>query len=121
MLTAAHSSGTNAIDFSSAASTDASQRRYLRQSMGVFGGAYFSQMAEMGLFEMGPDGLQRPTQAGRELAPLFEEAVGADTAAAFRGAVKGGVVTIATLDSLQPIVPARIATSGAGFRMGPRN
>src|SRR3546814_1338288 len=34
------------IDFAAAASTDRSQKLYLRQALGVFGGAYFSQMEE---------------------------------------------------------------------------
>jgi hypothetical protein len=44
------------IDFSEAASTDPAASRYLRQSMGVFGGAYYSQLVEMGLFVEGDHG-----------------------------------------------------------------
>src|SRR3546814_5097303 len=36
------------IDFAAAASTDRSQKLYLRQALGVLGGVYFSQMAEIG-------------------------------------------------------------------------
>ena len=112
-LDTACTSGLDAIDFSVAASTDPNERRYLRQSMGVFGGAYFSQLAEMGLFEIGPDGLQRPTGAGRELAHHFLDAIGEGVAAAFRAAVRSGTVTIPTLDSLKPMVPAGIPQASA--------
>lgn len=101
--------GVNAIDFSAAASNDKDVRRYLRQSMGVFGGAYFSQLSEMGLFEMGPDGLQRPTATGRELAHAFRNAIGEKAEAAFIKALGEGFVSIEGLDQLRPLIPAGIA------------
>ena len=50
------------IDFEAAASTDPAQERYLRQSLGVFGGAYYSQMAEMNLFTENRHGIQVATK-----------------------------------------------------------
>lgn len=110
-LRAAVLAGLDSIDFSTAASTDKEVRRYLRQSMGVFGGAYFSQLVEMGLFEMGPDGLQRVTEAGRRLAQIFADAIGEQVAAMFLSALHEGAVTIQALELLRPIVPAGIAES----------
>lgn len=109
VLSAALAAGMDAINFANAASTDNEVRRYLRQSMGVFGGAYFSQLAEMGLFEMGPDGVQRATEAGLQLAELFRDAIGKDVAVAFLAALTDGAVTIHGLDLLRPVVPAGIA------------
>lgn len=51
--------GEEIIDFAAAASTDKNVTRYLIQNLGVFGAAYYTQMKEMGLFEEGPNGIQR--------------------------------------------------------------
>lgn len=103
--------GEDIIDFSVAASVEKGVRTYLKQSMGVFGGAYYSQMAEMGLFEMGPDDVQRATQSGRDLAQIFRSAIGPDAELAFLQAVEGGVVSLQQLDELRPMVPSAVVDS----------
>src|SRR3546814_18870036 len=65
------------IDFAAAASTDRSQKLYLRQALGVFGGAYFSQMEELGLFTYNKHGIQVATrELGKRAPTLFADATG---------------------------------------------
>lgn len=97
------------IDFSSAASTDPGVKQYLIQRLGVFGAAYFTQMQEMGLFEEGPNGIQRITaKAGLAAADAFRSAIGEDLEAAFVEAIDAGKVDRATLAALRPVVPSEI-------------
>lgn len=97
------------IDFSTAASNDRSVKRYLLQSLGIFGAAYFTQMQEMGLFELGPNGVQRITpDAGLAAANAFRSAIGPDTEALFIGSIDTARVDRATLAALRPIVPSAI-------------
>lgn len=97
------------IDFSSAASTDRGVKQYLIQRLGVFGAAYFTQMQEMGLFEEGPNGIQRITaEAGLTAAEAFRAAIGEDLEAKFVAAIDAGKVDRATLASLRPLVPSEI-------------
>lgn len=97
------------IDFSSAASTDTGVKQYLIQRLGVFGAAYFTQMQEMGLFEEGPNGIQRITgDAGLAAAEAFRSAIGADLEASFVAAIDAGKVDRATLAALRPLVPSEI-------------
>ena len=97
------------IDFSSAASTDASVKRYLIQSLGVFGAAYYTQMREMGLFEPGPNGIQRVTaDAGLAAANAFRSSIGPDLEVLFVAAVDAAAVDRANLAALHPIVPSRV-------------
>ena len=102
-------SGDDLIDFSAAASTDANVKRYLIQGLGVFGAAYYTQMQEMGLFEPGPNGIQRVTaDAGLATANAFRAAIGPDLEAMFVAAVETASVDRDTLVALHPIVPSRV-------------
>ena len=97
------------IDFSSAASTDRGVKQYLIQRLGVFGAAYFTQMQEMGLFEEGPNGIQRITaEAGLTAADAFRSAIGKDLEARFVAAIDAGKVNRATIAALRSIVPSEI-------------
>lgn len=97
------------IDFAAAASTDASVKRYLIQSLGVFGAAYYTQMQEMGLFEPGPNGIQRVTaEAGLAAAKAFRSSIGPDVETMFIDAVDAGRVDRDSLTALQPLVPSRV-------------
>lgn len=97
------------IDFAAAASTDASQERYLRQSLGVFGGAYYTQMAELGLFTENRHGIQVATRdLGQRAAGLFADAIGPDLAKLLRQKIAGASVNVRDLDRLEPIAPSRI-------------
>ena len=101
--------GEDVIDFSTAASNDRSVKQYLIQPLGVFGAAYFTQMQEMGLFEEGPNGIQRITgDAGLAAANAFRSAIGPDIEAMFIEAVDAGRVPRVTLAALRPIVPSGI-------------
>lgn len=105
-------SGEAVIDFDAAASTDANVKRYLIQSLGVFGAAYFTQMQEMGLFELGPNGIQRVTpNAGLELANAFRASIGPDIETMFTAAIDAAQVDRDTLKALHPIVPSAIPDS----------
>ena len=102
-------SGDELINFSAAASTDASVKRYLIQSLGVFGAAYYTQMQETGLFETGPNGIQRVTaDAGLAAASAFRASIGSDIERMFTDAVDAARVDRKTLTALHPIVPSRI-------------
>lgn len=97
------------IDFAAAASTDASVKRYLIQSLGVFGAAYYTQMQEMGLFEPGPNGIHRVTaDAGVALANAFRTSISPEIETMFIAAVDAARVDRDTLAALHPIVPSRI-------------
>lgn len=99
----------DAIDFSSAASTDQGVKQYLIQRLGVFGAAYFTQMQETGLFEEGPNGIQRITaESGLAAADSFRSAIGEDLQARFVAAIDAGKVDRATLAALRPFVPSEI-------------
>lgn len=102
--------GQRVIDFTAAASTDPSQERYLRQSLGVFGGAYYTQMVEMGLFTENRHGIQIATRdLGRRAATLFAEAIGSDLAKLLRQKIADARVSLRELDRLAPIAPSQIA------------
>ncbi|MFD2427616.1 hypothetical protein ACFSUK_04295 [Sphingobium scionense] len=98
------------IDFAAAASTDPSQERYLRQSLGVFGGAYYTQMAEMGLFTENRHGIQVVTRdLGRRAADLFAQAVGTDCTKLLARKIAEARISIHELERLEPIVPSHIS------------
>lgn len=102
--------GARTIDFAAAASTDASQERYLRQALGVFGGAYYTQMAEMGLFTQNRHGIQVATRdLGRRAAGLFADAIGLDLARLLRQKIADARVSAKDLDRLAPIAPSEIS------------
>lgn len=97
------------IDFAEAASNDPNATRYLRQSLGVFGGAYYSQMVEMGLFRQGDHGIQRATNvAGRRAAEAFLSSVGPEVETLLLEAIRSARVTREDLDELTSIVPSAI-------------
>lgn len=97
------------IDFAEAASNDTSVTRYLRQSLGVFGGAYYSQMVELGLFRQGRHGVQRATNGtGRSAATAFRDAIGPKVEKLLLEAIRTAQVTPQQLDLLYPIVPSQI-------------
>lgn len=101
--------GEDVIDFSVAASTDKNATRYLIQSLGVFGAAYYTQMQEMGLFEEGPNGIQRVSgDAGRAAAAAFRASIGPKVEAMFIEAVDTAQVDRPTLAALHPMVPSAI-------------
>lgn len=97
------------IDFAQAASNDTNVTRYLRQSLGVFGGAYYSQMVELGLFVEGDHGIQRASNGlGLAAAQAFREAVGDEVEAILIKCVKLAKVTPEMLEELWPILPSQI-------------
>lgn len=102
------------IDFAAAASTDRSQKLYLRQALGVFGGAYFSQMEEMGLFTYNKHGIQVATrELGKRAATLFADAIGPDVAKLLRKKIADASVSARELERLSPIAPSEIDEDGA--------
>ncbi|TIN77498.1 hypothetical protein [Mesorhizobium sp.] len=97
------------IDFAEAASNDANTERYLRQSLGVFGGAYYSQMVEVGLFRQGDHGIQRATNGtGRAAAAAFRDSIGPKVERLLLETIKSARVTPRQLDRLNPIKPSEI-------------
>lgn len=104
--------GEDVIDFSVAASTDKNVTRYLIQSLGVFGAAYYTQMQEMGLFEEGPNGIQRVTgTAGRAVADAFRSSIGPEIEGAFVRAVDAAQIDRASLAALRAMAPSAIPDS----------
>lgn len=106
--------GEEEIDFAEAASTDAQVNRYLRQSMGVFGGAYYSQMVETGLFIEGAHGVPRATKgAGIAAAEAFRSVIGLTTEATLIAVIKSARVSRDELKSLEIIAPSKIPTTSS--------
>jgi hypothetical protein len=102
------------IDFAEAASNDPSTVKYLRQSLGVFGGAYYSQMVEMGLFRHGDHGIQRATNgAGRAAAEAFRTSIGTGVESVLLEAIKSARIERQDLAHLGPIVPSEIPESSS--------
>lgn len=101
--------GEDVIDFAEAASNDTNVVRYLRQALGVFGGAYYSQMVEVGLFTQGEHGIQRATNgAGKSAAEAFRASIGADVEQVLTESIASARVSRKDLDTLAPIVPSAI-------------
>lgn len=97
------------IDFAEAASNDANAIHYLRQSLGVFGGAYYSQMVEVGLFCQGGHGIQRATNGtGRATAVAFRDSIGPRVERLLLETIKSARVTPSQLDRLHGIIPSEI-------------
>ncbi|TXM94675.1 hypothetical protein [Methylobacterium sp. WL116] len=97
------------VDFAEAASNDIRVTRYLRQSLGVFGGAYYSQMVELGLFRQGKHGIQRATNGtGRSVATAFRDAIGPRVEKVLLETIRTAQVTPKQLDLLYPIIPSEI-------------
>lgn len=104
--------GEAVIDFADAASNDADKIRYLTQRLGVFGGAYYSQMVEMGLFAVGQNHAlpTRSDDLGLAAAKAFASAIGRRTEQLLVDTIRAGAVGRETLKHLSPIVPAAIGT-----------
>jgi hypothetical protein len=97
------------IDFAEAASNDANVTRYLLQSLGVFGAAYYTQMVEMGLFEEGPNGIQRLTaDIGVAAARAFRASIDDEIETSLIEAIDTAKVSRTMLEKLQPIAPSEI-------------
>jgi hypothetical protein len=102
------------IDFANAASTDPQMDRYLRQSMGVFGGAYYSQMVETGLFEEGYHGIPKATPStGLAAARAFRDAIGVEVEELLIEKIKSARITLEELTALQTITPSNIPGASA--------
>jgi hypothetical protein len=97
------------IDFAEAANTGDGAKRYLRQSLGVFGGAYYSQMVDMGLFVIGGHGLPKASaQFGVPLAQHFRETIGSDVEDLLIHAIKTAQVSRDELATLRTVAPSQI-------------
>lgn len=106
--------GKKVIDFAAAASTDRSQKLYLRQALGVFGGAYFSQMEELGLFTYNKHGIQVATrELGKRAAILFANAIGPDVAKLLKKKIADASVRVRDLERLSGIAPSEIEEGSA--------
>lgn len=83
--------------------------QYLRQKFGAFGAAYSSQLQVVGLIEAARDhNVPIVTEAaGRALASAFGDAVG-KAGGQFLRSVASGVVTLADLEQMACMAPARI-------------
>lgn len=101
--------GGETIDFAEAASDDKSVARYLRQSLGVFGGAYYAQMVEMGIFTQGEHGIQRASNVtGIALAQAFRESIGQEVEASLIEVIRTARITPDQLEDLATVVPSAI-------------
>jgi len=104
--------GIQQVDFCAAAEPG-SEAPYLKQTWGVFGQAYRSQLFEIGLLTRAEgDDIPRPSlEIGDAIVADFERALG-DRTALFREAIDRGVVTLAELDRLAAFAPSEIELSG---------
>lgn len=103
--------GDDPIDFSICASTDPQAVRYLRQSFGVFGQAYLSQMVELGLFYYDAgENHDLPIRSARGLAlgRAFAAAIGPELEALLIKGITSAKTTLAELDQLRSILPSHI-------------
>lgn len=97
------------IDFSAAASGEAGVQQYLAQPLGVFGGAYYSQMFELGLFVPGEFGVQRAHNVlGLALADAFRRSIGPAVETLLHSTIKSAIVSRADLELLAPAAPSAI-------------
>lgn len=102
--------GEDEIDFAAAASNSNDVKTYLNQSMGVFGGAYYTQMVEFGLFVEGDHGIPKATKdRGLALAGAFREAIGTELEALLIAKIMSAHVTRTELETLKPVAPSKIA------------
>ncbi|WP_426027237.1 hypothetical protein [Brevundimonas sp. TWP2-3-4b2] len=99
------------IDFTAATETSGSGL-YLQQSMGVYGGAYATQMLEMGVLGQAEDERNQiwvPTpHLGLPLATAFAESLGPEREAFMLAAISKPVVRRSDLAKLHGILPSRI-------------
>lgn len=105
------------IDFAPAASLDA-PRLYLKQRMGVFGGAYVSQLLETGLFALSAEHAIAIASArnGRRLADAFRRSIG-DAEAPLIKAIETGSVQRSLLVALEVIAPSQIPPGSEEARL----
>ncbi len=96
------------IDFAPAAGLTA-PRLYLKQRMGVFGGAYVSQLIETGLFALSDEHAIAIASArsGRRLAELFRSSIG-DAEGPLIEAIETGAIQRGLLADLGVIAPSQI-------------
>lgn len=96
------------IDFAPAAGLTA-PRLYLKQRMGLFGGAYVSQLIETGLFSLSDEHAIAIASArsGRRLAELFRRSIG-DAEGPLIAAIETGSVQRGRLADLAVIAPSQI-------------
>ena len=96
------------IDFAPAAGLTA-PRLYLKQRMGLFGGAYVSQLIETGLFALSDEHAIAIASArsGRRLAELFRRSIG-DAEGPLIEAIETGSVQGSLLADLAVIAPSQI-------------
>lgn len=96
------------IDFAAAAGLDA-PRVYLKQRMGLFGGAYVSQLLETGLFALSEEHAIAIASArsGRRLAEAFRRSIG-NVEGALIKAIETGSVLRSELAELAAIAPSQI-------------
>lgn len=109
--------GTNGeIDFSVAAapSSPGGPKVYLEQSMGVFGGAYATQMVEMQLLaEAKQHGLLVATpDHGRPVAKAFAQSIGEEAEGLLTDAILTGATSLESLDRLGGALPSKIPDEG---------
>lgn len=106
-------SATDVIDFTEAAEID-SGRPYLRQQMGIFGGAYVSQLLETGLFSLSDQHslAMASAKTGRPLAQAFRDSIG-EAEPLLIEAIETGVTSLSHLAALQAILPSRIDPGSA--------
>lgn len=88
------------------------ERQYLRQSMGIFGGAYGSQMATVGLLHQADT--QEPLlvvtpELGIPMAEKFGNAIGDDVAATILNVIETGLVDRQNLATLTVALPSSIS------------
>lgn len=103
------------IDFADEAAAPSEKRGkpYLRQAMGVFGGAYLTQMVEMGLFEDGSTGghsiPRRSPESGLGAASAYRAAIGEAVEEMMIEKIRAAIVTPTELDAMAGAAPSAIA------------
>lgn len=109
--------GPSVINFAPAASLDA-PRLYLRQRMGLFGGAYVSQLLETGLFALCDEHAIAIASArsGRRLADAFRRSIGAAERPLIK-AIETGSVRRSELAKLEVIAPSGIPAGSEEARL----
>ena len=106
--------GNGVLDFAAATETTG-DNLYLKQGMGVFGGAYGSQLHDVGVLgsASGHD-LPVPTESiGIPLARAFRAAIGVEAEALAIGAIETARVARADLARLRSLLPSAIAPRSA--------
>ena len=102
--------GTGSIDFATAAEPG-SETYYLKQTWGIYGAAYRSQLFEIGILSVTPEhDIPLPSaEIGEPLADAFASAIG-DLADPLYDVLQNGHVTREDLDRLAPLAPSEIGS-----------